>query len=231
MSKTHAFVFARGGSKGLPRKNLLTIAGLPLIAHGIQLAHKLKDVEHVFISTDSSDIAEIGVAYGAELIERPAELASDSAPEWLAWQHSIRTVQERYGSFERFLSLPATAPLRILEDVERCLDALRPDIDLVITMAAAHRSPWFNMVTVGSEGNVKLVAIDGDVQRRQDAPVCFDVTTVAYVARTQFILQASNMWQGSVAGVEIPVQRSIDIDTQLDFDIARFLMEQWKPTS
>lgn len=231
MSITNAFVFARGGSKGLPRKNVLTIAGLPLIAHGIQLAYKLKNVEHVFISTDSSEIAEIGVAYGAELIERPEELSSDSAPEWLAWQHAICTVQERYGSFERFLSLPATAPLRILEDVERCIDALLPGIDLVITMAAAHRSPWFNMVTVGSEGIVKLVAIDGDVQRRQDAPICFDVTTVAYVARPQFILQASNMWQGSVAGVEIPVHRSIDIDTQLDFDIARYLMERRKPAS
>lgn len=225
MAKTFAFIFARGGSKGLPSKNVLPIGGIPMLAHGIKIARALQEVDQVYVSTDCEEIASMAKQYGAEVIDRPSELASDTASEWLAWQHAINAVTQSVGSFDRFLSLPATSPLRKLEDVQSCLNALQVGVDMVITMTPAHRSPWFNMVSANADGRVRLVAGDGAVKRRQDSQVCFDMTTVAYVSRPEFILRASSMWDGSVVGVEIPRERSIDIDNALDFAIARFLME------
>ena len=105
------------------------------------------------------------------------------------------------------------------------MNALREDVDFVVTVSSANRSPWFNMVTKDVAGFVKLVANDVSIHRRQDAPQCFDMTTVAYVAKTDFILRSKSIWDGNVVGVEIPAERALDIDTPLDFEIARFLME------
>lgn len=223
---TYAFIFARGGSKGLPKKNILPIGGIPMLAYGIRVAQGLKEIDRVYVSTDCDEIALIARSYGADIITRPSELASDTAPEWLAWQHAINSVAQSVGPFDRFLSLPATSPLRKPEDVQNCLNALRAGVDMVITMTPAHRSPWFNMVTADPDRKVKLVAGDGAIKRRQDSQACFDMTTVAYVSRPDFILKASSIWDGSVVGVEIPRERSIDIDNALDLEIARFLMEE-----
>lgn len=149
---THAFVFARGGSKGLPRKNLLPIAGLPLVAHSIRMAAALEEIDGIFVSTEDGEIAAVAREYGARVIERPAELATDTAPEWLAWRHAVAWVEAELGPFARFLSLPATAPLRSAADVRGCLEALTASTDLVLTMSAARRNPWFNMVVTDPEG-------------------------------------------------------------------------------
>jgi N-acylneuraminate cytidylyltransferase len=229
MSKVCAFIFARGGSKGLPKKNILSIGGYPMLVHGIRIAQQLVQVDRIYVSTDCDEISGIAQDAGAEVIIRPAELASDTAPEWLAWQHAIKCAQERHGCFEYFLSLPPTAPLRKTQDVENCLAALQSDVDIVITMAPASRSPWFNMVSKDATGLVSLIARENSVYRRQDSPDCFDMATVAYAAKAEFILGAEKIWDGRVAGVEVPVERALDIDTPFDFALAQFVMEHWKP--
>jgi N-acylneuraminate cytidylyltransferase len=223
--RTFAFIFARGGSKGLPRKNILELGGKPLIAHSIEIAKKVSQIEQVFVSTDDQEIAEISNRYSAITINRPVELATDNSPEWLSWQHAVEFVIERFGDFERFLSLPATAPLRNIDDVQSCLDLCKTDSDFVVTMTESNRSPWFNMVNKDINGRVNLLLKDfGDqLKTRQSAPKTFDMTTVAYVTSPSFILKNSCFWDGTVIGVEIPPDRAIDIDTKLDFEIANFL--------
>jgi len=220
--RTFAFVFARGGSKGIPRKNLQILAGKPLLAWSIEMGQSLAEVERVFVSTEDPEITETAISFGAEVITRPAELAQDTSPEWLAWQHAIKVVEEKFGRFERFLSLPATAPLRSQQDVERCLNRLDKETDVVISMTPATRSPWFNMVYQGPKGDLRLL-VEGNYTRRQDAPIGYDVTTLAYVLRPEFILEKQRLWDGRVKGVEIPPERALDIDTPLDLEIARFL--------
>jgi len=220
--RTFAFVFARGGSKGIPRKNLQLLAGKPLLAWSIEMGQSLAEVERVFVSTEDPEITETAISFGAEVITRPAELAQDTSPEWLAWQHAIKVVEEKFGRFERFLSLPATAPLRSQQDVERCLNRLDKETDVVISMTPATRSPWFNMVYQGPKGDLRLL-VEGNYTRRQDAPIGYDVTTLAYVLRPEFILGNQRYWDGRVKGVEIPPERALDIDTPLDLEIARFL--------
>lgn len=224
--KTFAFVFARGGSKGVPGKNIRQLVDRPLIGHALSIASQTLDIERSFVSTDSAEIANIAESYGATVIERPVELAQDNSPEWLAWRHAIEWVRSRVGDLDRFVSLPATAPMRIVEDITKCLDALDDQTDAVVSMSPAQRSPWFNMVKAKKSGYLSiLVEHDATFIRRQDAPQAYDLTTVAYVLRPDFIMTHDSIWQGRVRGVLIPQERALDIDTEYDFKIAEFLMK------
>lgn len=227
-----AFIFARGGSKGVPRKNVRLLAGVPLIAHSIQQAQSSPIIDRVVVSTDDPEIAEISKQYGAEVpFIRPAELARDDAPEWLAWQHALNAV-EAAGAPEVnvFVSLPPTSPMRAVEDIDACVTLLlKGDADVVITVRPGERSPYFNMVTLTSDGEARLVMQSSNViNRRQDAPAVYDVTTVAYAARPDFVRAANSIFQGRVKAVIVPAERSVDIDTELDFKFAEFLLEEMK---
>ncbi len=225
--RTYAFVFARGGSKGLPGKNILKINGIPLLARSIKLANSLTDIKKCFVSTDSPDIANVAADYGATVITRPVELSADDSPEWLAWQHAVNWVRNNIGDFDRFISIPTTAPLRLPIDIEKCLRNLDSTTDIVLTMSESHRSPWFNMVRADENENLELIISDGvNPARRQDAPITYDLTTVAYVTRPDFIIKNKSIWDGKVKGVIVPPERAIDIDTELDFKIAEFLLKE-----
>lgn len=219
----YAFVFARGGSKGLPGKNIKPLGEIPLIGHSINVARQISTVNKIIVSTDSDEIAAVAESYSAEVIKRPRELAGDTASEWLAWQHAIQFLQARGESFEVFLSLPATSPLRGKRDIEQCLAALDDSTDMVITVTPAARSPYFNMVIRGEDGYSEVVMRDDIIHRRQDAPTVYDMTTVAYVSRPDFILKNSGVFAGKVKSVIVPKERAIDIDDGFDFMVAEAL--------
>lgn len=223
--RTVCFVFARGGSKGLPGKNIKPLAGKPLIAHSIETARESSRIETVIVSTDDPAIAEAARQAGAEVpLMRPAELATDAAPEWLAWRHAIDWFERERGSFDVFLSLPPTSPFRALEDVDACIDALASDpaADIVITVREAERSPYFNMVSLDERGYAGLVMKpEREISRRQDAPKVYDITTVAYAARPGFVRRAGRLFEGVVRTVRVPAERALDIDTPYDFELAQ----------
>tara|TARA_Y100001968_G_C19405312_1_gene743330 strand:- start:1126 stop:1827 length:702 start_codon:yes stop_codon:yes gene_type:complete len=223
VSKIYAFVFARGGSKGLPRKNLLLLGGVPLIGHSINMAKALPQVSKVFVSTDDSEIKLVAKQYGAEVIDRPEELAGDKSPEWEAWRHAIRYLEDLGEEFDTFLSLPATSPLRSTEDVEEAINALDSQTDAVITVTPATRSPYFNMVSRALDGTTTILCPSDGYARRQDAPEAFDVTTVAYVMKKGFILQRNRLFDGRLKSVVVPKERAVDIDDILDFKFAELL--------
>ena len=222
--KTYAFIFARGGSKGVTGKNTRLLGGIPLLAHSIKLAQQISQIEEVFVSTEDKSITEVAQNWGAKVIPRPAELAQDTSPEWLAWQHAVEWVIQEKGEFDVFVSLPATSPLRNRDDVENCLNKFDEDSEMIVTITGTNRSPWFNMVKVGENGHASLL-LEGENKyiRRQDVPQAYDMTTVAYVTRPTFIREASAIFDGRTKVVEIPEERALDIDTELDFQIGEFL--------
>lgn len=226
--KAIACIFARGGSKGLPGKNIRLLGGKPLIAWSIEQALAVKRIERVIVSTDSEEIAAVAREYGGEIpFIRPAELALDNSPEWLAWRHALNYLRVTTGVLpEVMVSVPTTAPLRLVQDIENCLDEYaQGDVDMVITVTEAHRSPYFNMVKTYPDGTVSLVnPPSSPVARRQDAPVVYDMATVCYVANAEFIMTHNAMFEGRVKAVNVPVERAIDIDTLLDFQIAECLL-------
>jgi N-acylneuraminate cytidylyltransferase len=222
-----AFIFARGGSKGVPNKNIKLLAGKPLIAYAIETALACECFDDVVVSTDSLEIARIAGEIGASVpFMRPSELASDTASEWEAWRHAIRFIREKSGDFDTFVSLPATSPFRNVSDVKACINLFDDDkrADIVITGKRAERSPYFNMVHMDHDGYAHIVIPPKDhLVRRQDAPEVYDMTTVAYVTRPSFVLGAENVWRGNVRMFEVPAERAMDIDTPHDFFIAECL--------
>lgn len=222
-----AFIFARGGSKGLPGKNIRMFAGKPLIAWAIEHALEVEGVIRVIVSTDSEEIAAVAERYGAEIpFIRPSHLAKDNSPEWLSWRHALDFIRNDEGSFpDAMVSVPVTAPLRRPEDVEKCLELFfEGDADVVITVADAHRNPYFNMVAMQTDGSIGLlIPPTSGISRRQDAPKVYDMTTVAYVANPEFVMTHESAFAGRVKAVHVPIERSIDIDTLLDFEIAEFM--------
>jgi N,N'-diacetyl-8-epilegionaminate cytidylyltransferase len=231
-----AFVFARGGSKGVPRKNLRELRGRPLVTWAIDAARSSRSVDRVVVSTDDLEIAEVARRAGADVpFLRPAALAGDASPEWLAWQHALREL-EALGSqppIDVFLSVSPTAPLRSPEDLDACVDLLLagaaqdPPTDVVITVTPAQRNPYFNMVELGAAGLASLVCRpDSAVSRRQEAPIVYDMTTVAYAARPAYVRRACGVFAGAVRALVVPEERAIDIDTERDLRVAEMLLAE-----
>jgi CMP-N-acetylneuraminic acid synthetase len=222
-----ALICARAGSKGIPGKNLAEIGGQSLLTRAINAARGVPAISRVIVSTDGERIAEAALAAGAEVpFIRPMELASDTASEWLVWRHALEYLGSSTGTLpDALVVVPVTAPLRDATDIAGCLDAFEQERpDMVITVTHARRNPYFNMVTISSDGNAQLVMqLPHGVIRRQDAPPMFDMATVAYVARPDFVLSAPNMFSGRVRAYVVPDERAVDIDVPLDLTIARAL--------
>jgi len=227
--KPVAFIFARSGSKGVPGKNTRLFSGKPLIAWSIEQALAVNRFERLIVSTDSSEIAGIARDFGAETpFIRPEELARDDSSEIGAWRHALRYVSESSGSLpEPMVSLPATAPLRTSLDINKCLDEYeKGGADVIITVTDSHRNPFYNMVKKNDDGTVSIVnSTANEIVHRQSAPIVYDITTVCYVANSQFIMSNDSIFGGRVRSVNVPAERSIDIDTLYDFQVAEFLME------
>ncbi|ELC7282939.1 acylneuraminate cytidylyltransferase family protein [Aeromonas veronii] len=224
--KNFAFIFARGGSKGLPGKNIRPLAGKPLLQYSIDTALASPSISQVFVSTDDAAIASVAISSGAVVIERPAELATDSSPEWLSWQHAIEWATAHYGAFDGFISLPATSPLRSVSDVEAAIaKRCEQNADICISVTPANRSPYFNMVKKTVDDRVELVNKPaGGVARRQDAPQVFDITTVVYATTPAFVLAHYGLFSGKVTSIEVPKERAVDIDDIYDFKLAEAII-------
>jgi CMP-N-acetylneuraminic acid synthetase len=225
-----AFIFARGGSKGLPNKNIKIFNGKPLIAWAIEHAKSINRIGRVIVSTDSEEIAKTARSLGAEVpFIRPRDLATDESPEWLSWQHALEFIMITDGCLpDLMLSIPTTSPLRNPEDINKVIDEyLENDTDIVITVTEPYRSPYFNIVKDSPEGYVELFArSEKYINRRQDCPKTFDMTTVAYAANPSFVLSNKNIFDGRVRKIVVPKETSVDIDTLFDFEYAEFILKK-----
>jgi len=222
-----AFIFARGGSKGIRDKNLAPIGKDTLIGHTLKFAHQSELFSAVYVSTDSELISEHVLRFkDTQVIERPPDLATDTSPELLSWKHAVSHVSPKHDSNYKFVSLSCTAPLRSVQSVVRGVDALSNEIDLVISMSPSSRNPWFNMVRKSDNHIVRVNSGESQIYRRQDAPQTYDLTTAFYISWPAYVLACTTLWDGRVHGVEIPVEESIDIDTQYDLEIANYLVNR-----
>ncbi len=222
-----ALICARGGSKGVPGKNIRKLAGRPLISWSIQVARQVKRISRVIVSTDSKEIAKVAEASGAEVpFLRPAKLAQDDSAEWLVWRHALDYLDKQNEQFDGLVSLPPTAPLRNLEDVDNCIDEFeKGGADSIITVSTSYRSPYFNMIKIDEDGFSSLVIPpEKTIIRRQDTPLTYDMTTVAYVSNPKFVRKHNGIFEGKIRSVLVPPERALDIDTLLDFKMAEWFV-------
>ncbi len=227
-----AVIPARGGSKGLPGKNIRPFAGLPLIAHSILFAKACPEIDRVIVSTDSSDIADVARRYGAEVpFLRPAELAQDGTPLWPVLQHALQMVEQVGQSrYRLLLLLDPTSPARLPEDVTGALARLRrePSADGVIGVSRPYFNPIWHCV-VERDGRMAALIDDGaSFQRRQDLPVVYRINGSLYIWRTEFVRKANQEWrrQGSHVMYEIPELRAMSLDELQEFERAEALVKQ-----
>jgi len=220
-----AFIFARGGSRGVKDKNIRLVAGKPLIAHSIESAFASKYISEVIVSTDSEKIAAVAKNYGAKLLMRPGDLARDKSPELLAWKHAIASNLDLLKNTSTFISLPATSPLRSPQDINAAIEKYQQNqCDILFGICRSHRNPYLNMVSITDENLIEVVNDGLDAFRRQDVPQVYDVTTCVYVGDIEYIMSCEKLMQGRVGYLEIPVERSLDIDTEYDLYLANLIL-------
>lgn len=223
-------ICARGGSKGVKNKNLRLMAGKPLIAHSIEQAKSSGLFRYIAVSSDSQEILDTAARFGADIsIKRPDDLASDTAAKIPAIRHCAAMAEEQTGqTFEIVVDLDATSPLRDAEDIRQAVRLLLDrQVGNVITGAPARRSPYFNLVEINPDGFAQLSkTLSVQVERRQDAPRCFDMNASIYVWRREVLMQEDRLFQPDTLLYEMPEDRSVDIDTELDFEIVEFMMNR-----
>lgn len=230
MAKILCTICARGGSKGVKNKNIKELCGKPLIAYTIEQAKASGLFEHIVISTDSDTIASTSKEYGGEVFfKRNPEMASDTASKLDVIQDAfIRSERHYQETFDYLVDLDATAPLRSVEDIINSYQQfLNNDNDNLITAMPSRRSPYFNLVEIDATGKVTLSKkLDSTIARRQDAPKSYDMNASIYIWKRNIILNENSLFLEKTGLYVMPEERSIDIDTELDFEFVEFLMRK-----
>lgn len=222
-------VSARGGSKGLSGKNLKLLGGETLVARTIRVAKEAGRLDRIIVSTDDQEIADEALRAGAEVpFMRPPEISDDTTGHWPVWQHAVRAIEEALGiTVGAIVEMQPTVPFREASDIDGAVDLLdESGADCVMTMTNVRKHPAFAIVRqIGTE--IRLYDPDDEqVVTRQRAGQVFDLNGAIYAHRRDFLLNRSHRFDGRVVGYMMPVERSWDIDTQLDFEIAEFLLSR-----
>jgi len=225
--KRLATICARSGSKSVQNKNLRMLAGRPLIAWTVLQAKASAMFDKIVVSSDDEAILMAAIDAGAdEAIDRPAELATDTAAKVPAIHHALVEAERRCSlQFDVLVDLDATAPLRLAQDITGAVSFLESSGSTsIITGAPAHRSPYFNLVERQADGTVRLSKSPASVVvRRQDVPPCFDMNASIYVWRRDAFIADPSVFYPDTRLYEMPSERSHDIDSELDFTIVEFL--------
>jgi CMP-N,N'-diacetyllegionaminic acid synthase len=223
-------ICARGGSKGIKNKNLKKLNGKPLIAHTIEQAKNAELFEHIVISTDSDEIAAIAIQFGAEVFfKRSAKMASDTAGKLEVIRDAfIRSEKHYKKTFNYQIDLDATAPLRSTADIVNSFNQLKKNNnDNLITAMPSRRSPYFNIIEQEKSGRIYLSKkVANPIIRRQDAPKSYDMNASIYIWKRECILHAQTLFLEKTGLYIMPEERSIDIDTELDYKFVEFLMKR-----
>ena len=225
---TVCVIGARGGSKGLPGKNLRPLLGKPLIAWSIEQAKACPEISRVVVSTDSEAIADVARDYGADIpFLRPDILASDTAGKWNVWQHALEACERHYGApVDIYVDLDCTSPLREVDDISRAIaQFVSAGVDAVFSVCEARKNPYFNMVELTEDGCAQLVkSPPTPVHGRQFAPKVYAMNASIYVWHRRTL--SKGLWSGRARLYVMPRERSIDIDAPLDFLLVEMLMRE-----
>jgi N-acylneuraminate cytidylyltransferase len=235
MSREHgmlAVIPARGGSAGLPGKNIRPFAGLPLIAHTILYARMCPEIDEAVVSTDSQDIATVAREHGASIpFIRPPELARHDTPVWPVLRHALDAVEQQgQRKFEFLLLLDPTSPAREPADVSGALKRLQemPSADGVIGVSKPDFNPIWHCVVEREGWMTDLMDNGGRFERRQDVPAVYRINGSLYLWRTRFVRSQTEGWRrhGRHVLYEIPELRAMSIDDLQEFQKAELLVTQ-----
>jgi len=219
------FILARGGSKGLPRKNILMISGKPLIGHSIDLAKNVKYIDKIFVSTEDKEIKDISLKHGAIVIDRPIDLASDTANYLDGVKHLINKIEENYTNNFIVVVLETTFPIREVEHVERCIEMYDQSVDVVASVNEVKIHPS-RMFTKNKDEFLSYLFDLPRISNRQEAEPIYAVNGSIIVTNRDFLKSRQRIiFEGRMKGFVLDEKHSMDIDSKLDYDICKSLIE------
>jgi CMP-N-acetylneuraminic acid synthetase len=224
MCETIAIIPARGGSKSILRKNLKLLDGVPLIAHSILAAKSASLIDNVYVSTEDVEIAEVAFKYGAQVIVRPTELASDIATSEDTLFHALKQLEEANKKVERLVFLQCTTPLILSEDLDGAIKLMEQDsADCVFSAVPSHYFIWEENE---NEGAVAINHPSGARQMRQKLPKQFVESGAFYVLKVEGFKKSQYRFFGRTRIFETPPERSLEIDNLLDLVLCEAIFRE-----
>jgi CMP-N,N'-diacetyllegionaminic acid synthase len=230
---TLCVIGARGGSQGLPGKNIKPLLGKPLIAWTIETALSVPEIDKVVVSTDSEEIAKVARNAGAEVpFMRPDSLSGPEIGKFDVWQHALKSCEELYKeNYEIFIDLDCTNPLRDASDVSNIIKQLKDSkergVDTVFSVCEARKNPYFNMVEADGNGAMRMSkSLGPTVIRRQDAPQVYEHVASIYAMLPSHIKTKNHLLSGHAEGYDIGFEKSLDVDSESDFSLVEYLMKK-----
>ena len=224
---------ARGGSQGLPGKNVKKLLGKPLISWTIQEALKTPEINRVIVSTDSAEIAGLAGLAGAEVpFIRPENISGPEVGKFDVWKHALNVCEEDYKEkYDILVDLDCTNPLRDYNDISNIINQLKKGIDrgvdAVFSICEARKNPYFNMLEKDADGALRMSKNLGPtVIRRQDAPKVYEHVASTYALTAEYIRTQDHLLNGHAEGYDIGIEKSLEIDSEFDFELVEFLMKR-----
>ena len=222
--KVYCLICARKNSKGLKNKNILRFKKSTLAEHTFNHALNSKYISKIFLSTDSKKIIQLAKKNKITVpFIRPKNLSGDRVPEINVWKHFCTHLKKKNDIPDYLIILPITSPLRDQSDITRGIKKIiKKNYDVIFSLTESSSNPYFNMVNI-DKGRIRtVISSKKKILRRQDAPECFDLTTVLYIVKFKFILKCLNLYQTkNMSYIFVPKKRSIDIDTKFEYDLVR----------
>ncbi len=220
---------ARGGSKGIPGKNIKPLCGKPLIAYSVEVARQLADDRDICVTTDDERIAQVVNNMGLDVpFMRPDYLATDGCGTYEVLLHAVKFYEELGRDYDTLVLLQPTSPMRTAEDVQAAIDAYTPDIDMVVTVTEAASNPYYNCYETDENGFLHISKGDGCYTRRQDAPKAWEYNGAVYVINIESLKKGPLGSFRRRKMVEMSRERSVDLDTPLDWMVAEAIMSGMK---
>ena len=220
---------ARGGSKGIPGKNVKKFAGKPLIARTVEQAVEVAcDVADVVVSTDSEEIAAAAAEAGAPVpFMRPAELAGDRTPTRDVIIHALEWLASHGRRYDGVVLLQTTSPLRRVEDIRNAIRIFEdnPRADMAVSVCEASANPYYDAFETDPSGSLRICKGSGEFTRRQDAPVVWQYNGAVYVMKPQSIIDMPMSRFPSIVPSPMPRELSVDLDTPLDWIVAETIFQ------
>jgi len=220
-----AIVPARGGSKGVSRKNIKDLAGKPLIAWTIEEARNSRYIDRLIISSDDEEIINVARDWGCEVpFMRPAELARDDTPGIEPVLHAIQTLCEKY---DYVVLLQPTSPMRTAEDIDKCIEkCIKSEAPAVVSVCEAEQHPYWMFILDEKTKMRPIIEPEDKVFRRQDLPCAYSLNGAVYMAETVCLLENGTFLTRDTVAYIMPAERSIDIDNENDFIYCQWLLSK-----
>jgi CMP-N,N'-diacetyllegionaminic acid synthase len=228
-------IAARGASQGVPGKNIRPLLGKPVISWAIDNALGAPEIDRVVVSTDSPEIAGIARTAGADVpFMRPADLAQSDTGKFQVWQHALAACEREYKDrYDLFVDVDCTNPLLESSDITAAIGQFRQlrstgvAVDAVFTVTAARHNPYFNLVERSTTGALKMSKTSGEtVLARQNAPAVYEHVAGVYVLDPEYLRRARHLLDGHAEGYEVPAEKAVDIDTEVDFALVELLLKK-----